>query len=154
MVFVLVFILFFILISANRTKEAVLSAFSSKEIRGNEGTVTTSSCLICISGIKRNDAIWNCLSCYDTFHLPCIQRWAKDSIFQQKNQMEEESGHVDLSRGRPNQQQTPIKLNWSCPKCRTSYEEKSVPTRYTCYCGKVVDPTFDPWSITHSCGDV
>ena len=142
-----------LLISAQRTKEAVLSAFSSKQLNGTNGG-KTSSCLICISGIKRNEAIWSCKSCYDTFHLTCIQRWAKDSIFQQKNLLEEESGQVDLSRGRITQKSNSIKLNWSCPKCRTLYDEKSIPTRYTCYCEKVVDPTFDPWNIPHSCGDV
>ena len=23
-----------------------------------------------------------------------------------------------------------VKLNWSCPKCRTLYDEKNIPTRY------------------------
>ena len=118
------------------------------------GNVPASSCLICISGIKKNDEVWNCQSCFDTFHLSCIQRWAKDSIFQQKNELEEESSRVDMSQGRPTPQLPRINLKWSCPKCRTAYEEKSVPSKYTCYCGKVVDPVFDPWSIPHSCGDV
>ncbi|MPC11040.1 NF-X1-type zinc finger protein NFXL1 [Portunus trituberculatus] len=39
-------------------------------------------CLICIDGIKRLDPIWNCGECYSSFHIQCIQKWAKDSIFQ------------------------------------------------------------------------
>ena len=39
-------------------------------------------CLICISSIKKNEAIWSCSEkCYCSFHLNCIQRWAKDSIY-------------------------------------------------------------------------
>ena len=38
-------------------------------------------CLICISSVKKSDPIWSCSKCYCSLHLPCIQRWAKDSIF-------------------------------------------------------------------------
>lgn len=39
------------------------------------------SCLICISSIKKNDAIWSCSKCHASLHLSCIQRWGKDSIY-------------------------------------------------------------------------
>ena len=42
------------------------------------------SCLICIGSIRKNDPIWNCEHCCCSFHINCIQRWAKDSVFQQK----------------------------------------------------------------------
>jgi len=38
------------------------------------------------------------------------------------------------------------------PKCRHEYSQKDCPRQYRCYCGKVVDPVFDPWLIPHSCG--
>jgi len=41
----------------------------------------TSVCLICIASLKKTDAIWSCSKCYCSLHLPCIQRWAKDSIY-------------------------------------------------------------------------
>ena len=41
----------------------------------------TSICLICIASLKKADPIWSCSKCYCSFHLPCIQRWAKDSIY-------------------------------------------------------------------------
>jgi hypothetical protein len=63
-----------------RTREVLLDSLK----RGTGAT----SCLICISGIKKSDPIWNCESCYCTFHLNCIQRWARDNIFQQKNEIE------------------------------------------------------------------
>ena len=62
-----------------RTKEVLLDSLK----RGTGAT----SCLICISGIKKTDPIWNCGSCFCSFHLNCIQRWARDSVFQQKNEI-------------------------------------------------------------------
>ena len=53
-----------------RTKEALLQ------------TISSGSCLICISEVKKKDAIWSCEACHCSFHLNCIQRWAQDSIFQ------------------------------------------------------------------------
>ena len=53
-----------------RTKEALLQ------------TISSGSCLICISEVKKKDAIWSCQACHCSFHLNCIQRWAQDSIFQ------------------------------------------------------------------------
>ena len=38
------------------------------------------------------------------------------------------------------------------PKCRHEYSQKDCPKQYRCYCGKVVDPVFDPWLVPHSCG--
>ena len=53
-----------------RTKEALLQ------------TISSGSCLICISEVKKKDPIWSCQACHCCFHLNCIQRWAQDSIFQ------------------------------------------------------------------------
>jgi len=38
------------------------------------------------------------------------------------------------------------------PKCRHEYSQKDAPKQYRCYCGKAVDPVFDPWLVPHSCG--
>lgn len=102
------------------------------------------SCLICIESIKKTDAVWNCSTCYVTLHLNCTQKWAKDSIFFQKQQEEEEaaSGRCKASQ-----------LSWSCPNCRSSYSPNKVPDRYLCFCGKETEPRFDPWITAHSCGE-
>ena len=71
-----------------RTKEALAQSLGS------------GSCLICIASIKKKDAIWSCRDCHCIMHLQCIQRWAQDSIFQQKRDAENES-QPDL-RSRPN----------------------------------------------------
>ena len=57
-----------------RTGEAIRAAMK----RG------LNSCLICIGSIRKNDPIWNCEHCCCSFHINCIQRWGKDSVFQQK----------------------------------------------------------------------
>ena len=59
-------------IQDSRTKEALIQSISS------------GSCLICISAVKKKDQIWSCTSCYCSFHMNCIQRWARDSIYQVK----------------------------------------------------------------------
>ncbi|XP_062899261.1 NF-X1-type zinc finger protein NFXL1 isoform X2 [Mobula hypostoma] len=113
-----------------RTKQYLNDAFQS-------GAQT---CLICIASVKRNHAVWNCFRCYCIFHMPCIQKWAKDSIFLVSSVLDDDFGRKDHP--------------WPCPKCRHQYEQSQTPTRYHCYCGKVEDPPQDPWLVPHSCGQV
>ena len=101
-------------------------------------------CLICISSIKKTDSIYSCSSCYTSFHLQCIQRWAKDSIFILKQQLEDDPDRVEKEKS----------LCWTCPKCRTSKTPREIPQQYRCYCGKERDPRFDPWVTPHSCGEL
>jgi len=102
----------------------------------------SSTCLICISSVRRTEATWSCSTCYSGFHLVCIQRWAKDTIFQQKQQLE----------GDPERAAKERLVCWSCPKCRREVEAAAIPKEYRCYCGKERDPAFDPWQTPHSCG--
>ncbi|KAL0280164.1 UNVERIFIED_CONTAM: hypothetical protein PYX00_001538 [Menopon gallinae] len=111
--------------------------FLENSLQSDAGT-----CLICIATIKRIDPIWNCAKCFGFFHINCIQKWAKDSIFQRK-QAEE-----DL----PSFRKT-YKITWPCPKCRNEYEKNNIPQRYFCFCGKVEDPTYQAFLIPHSCGE-
>ncbi len=101
--------------------------------------------------------MWNCGNCFCTFHLQCIQRWAKDSIFQQK--ADQESEFPDLSSA-PNQRNSNSnnasddrKLLWGCPKCRHPHSPAQIPDKYECFCAKQRDPEFDPWIVPHSCGE-
>uniref|UniRef100_A0A3P8P1K2 RING-type domain-containing protein n=1 Tax=Astatotilapia calliptera TaxID=8154 RepID=A0A3P8P1K2_ASTCA len=98
------------------------------------------TCLICIASVKRTQAVWSCSSCFSLFHLPCIQKWAKDSVFLVSSVTDEDFG----------QKQHP----WPCPKCRAEYPPSATPNRYTCYCGKLQDPPADPWLVPHSCGSI
>ncbi|CAH1179658.1 unnamed protein product [Phaedon cochleariae] len=101
-----------------------------------------STCLICISRVKRDDEIWNCSSCFGFFHLMCIQRWSKDTLTQQKQALE---GQILVQKA---------KLCWCCPKCRFEYFTEDVPTKYLCFCKKTEKPKFHPFLVPHSCGDI
>nr|XP_043877062.1 NF-X1-type zinc finger protein NFXL1 isoform X1 [Solea senegalensis]XP_043877063.1 NF-X1-type zinc finger protein NFXL1 isoform X1 [Solea senegalensis]XP_043877064.1 NF-X1-type zinc finger protein NFXL1 isoform X1 [Solea senegalensis]XP_043877065.1 NF-X1-type zinc finger protein NFXL1 isoform X1 [Solea senegalensis] len=98
------------------------------------------TCLICIASVKRTQPVWSCSSCFSLFHLPCIQKWARDSAFLVSSVTDDDFG----------QKQHP----WPCPKCRAEYPPSATPNRYTCYCGKLQDPPADPWLVPHSCGSV
>ncbi|GAB6023932.1 NF-X1-type zinc finger protein nfxl1 [Chamberlinius hualienensis] len=99
----------------------------------------TNMCLICICLIKKTDAIWNCKGCHGSFHFQCLQKWAGDSI--REKELNTSFQHIDV-------------LKWFCPKCRYEYRKENIPTKYFCYCGQVENPSFDPWLVPHSCGNV
>ncbi|KAJ8683718.1 hypothetical protein QAD02_019510 [Eretmocerus hayati] len=92
-----------------------------------------SVCLICISSVKKTDEIWSCLKCYTLLHLHCIQLWARDSL---SHKTEKE-----------------ILPTWGCPKCRSEYGEDQAPIKYSCFCRKIEDPTYQSLAIPHSCGN-
>ncbi|KAG9347036.1 hypothetical protein JZ751_005963 [Albula glossodonta] len=98
-----------------RTRQYLNDAFQA-------GAIT---CLICIASVKRNQAVWSCSGCYCIFHIPCIQKWAKDSVFLVSSVTDDDFG----TKQHP----------WPW---------------YYCYCGKVEDPPLDPWLLPHSCGQV
>lgn len=88
------------------------------------------SCLICLSRIKRVQAVWNCALCYTSFHLVCIQHWAKDGIESRNSVLSEV-----LFPG--------VQSKWTCPKCRVEYNRTDVPSVYFCFCRKKVNVFFN-----------
>ncbi|XP_078137877.1 NF-X1-type zinc finger protein NFXL1 [Centroberyx gerrardi] len=98
------------------------------------------TCLICIASVRRTQPVWSCSSCFSLFHIPCIQKWARDSVFLVSSVTDEDFGQKQLP--------------WPCPKCRAEYQPSATPNRYVCYCGKLQDPPADPWLVPHSCGSV
>ncbi|XP_022103118.1 NF-X1-type zinc finger protein NFXL1-like isoform X1 [Acanthaster planci] len=98
-------------------------------------------CLVCIGKIKRLDAIWSCCKCFCILHLSCVQKWAKEGALQNNMMLEDDAAVTNSSM-------------WSCPKCRYESPSSAIPKRYTCYCGKVIDPPFHPWLSPHSCGEM
>lgn len=96
-------------------------------------------CLICIESIKRTEKVWSCGGCYGILHLSCVQKWAKDSMFQQQQQQQEDAVAQQ-------------KLQWHCPKCRQDYSSREGLNEYRCFCGQKVNPEYDPWLVPHSCG--
>lgn len=117
--------------NVNRTQGFIEQAFQSG----------ASTCLICISKIRKEDQIWSCNKCYGFFHLSCIQRWSKDTIAQQKHALEE-------------QVIKKTKLCWCCPKCRCEYEIEDIPSKYFCFCKKTENPRYQPFLVPHSCGEI
>ncbi|XP_059473634.1 NF-X1-type zinc finger protein NFXL1 [Neocloeon triangulifer] len=101
------------------------------------------TCLICIGTVKHADAIWSCNKCFCFFHLPCIQRWAADSVAQQKKAAEELTAPFEVA---------PI-IQWGCPKCRTEHLPSDTPQKYQCFCGQRENPPFKEWLVPHSCGE-
>ncbi|KAL9231438.1 hypothetical protein vseg_006668 [Gypsophila vaccaria] len=106
------------------------------------------SCLICLEKIKPVDPTWSCSSsCFDVFHLLCIQSWAQ--------QCSSRAASRALTRLPISPEKAVGLSSWDCPKCRFQYPGgAAVPKSYYCFCGKQVDPTYDPWVLAHSCGGV
>ncbi|XP_071087920.1 NF-X1-type zinc finger protein NFXL1-like [Haliotis cracherodii] len=116
-------------VDVNKAQDDLLHSFRSG----------TSACLVCIDTIKREEPIWNCKGCACMFHIPCIQKWVREGVYQQVYQSQDDIGPTSA-------------LPWFCPKCRYEYQQSQCPNRYFCFCGKVQDPKFDPWLVPHSCG--
>ncbi len=89
------------------------------------------SCLICLSGIRRSQAVWSCKLCYCLFHLVCIQQWARDGVMI-KNPVLSQDLFPNLS------------ISWSCPKCRGEYDRAETPSLYKCFCGNQVGHSMAP----------
>ena len=126
-----------------RSNSSALDKDFLKNVVDGLKNVLNTSCLICISSVKKNDAIWSCSNCFNSFHINCIQKWAKDSIYQQKVQLEDDPDRVAKEK----------QILWTCPKCRHGYSPTRIPRDYVCFCGKVDNPAFDPWILPHSCGE-
>ena len=101
--------------------------------------------------IKCYFQIWTCKNCYSFFHLPCIQRWANDSMSQKRISHEQQEGYYN-NQG----QYIPkplLSVHWDCPKCRKEYLPNEIPRFYECFCGKELNPQNHLWLIPHSCGE-
>ncbi|CAK9293064.1 unnamed protein product [Gordionus sp. m RMFG-2023] len=102
------------------------------------------TCLICIGTIKRKHPIWSCSSCYALFHLQCLQTWINDGAYK--------TAINPIIRS-----EFDLDIKWTCPKCRQDYEKNQIPKVYTCFCGKVENPSYnlsiDNWVLPHSCGN-
>ncbi|KAJ8955604.1 hypothetical protein NQ318_001434 [Aromia moschata] len=82
-------------------------------------------CLVCCDKIRHTDKVWSCMQCYHILHLHCVAAWAKSSK---------------------------VENGWRCPACQNVCTD--VPKQYKCYCGKNLDPKYDPSIIPHGCGEI
>ena len=88
-------------------------------------------CMVCYDTINAYCSTYSCFQCFNIFHLVCIRKWAVSKLNSDLEQRDAES-------------------NWTCPACQIPSE--TLPKRYLCYCGMVINPAFDPYVLAHSCG--
>ena len=94
-------------------------------------------CPICTSEVGKNSKIWSCKTCWTVFHLTCIKKWSQNegsTLAQQRNP------DGDL----------PPPRQWRCPGC--NLPKDVLPSAYSCWCEKEVDPRPILAIPPHSCG--
>lgn len=94
-------------------------------------------CPICTSEVARSSKVWSCKTCWTVFHLTCIKKWSTNegsTLTQQRN------AEGDL----------PPPRQWRCPGC--NLPKDTLPSTYTCWCEKEIDPRPISGIPPHSCG--
>ena len=95
-------------------------------------------CAICTNEISRNSKIWSCRTCWTVFHIGCIKKWSKNEGSALQQQQPNEDGAL------------PIPKQWRCPGC--NLPKDVLPSSYTCWCEKELDPKVIGGLPPHSCG--
>jgi len=83
-------------------------------------------CTVCFDVISRNAEIWWCAHCYKLFHLPCVNKWFKESAKE-------------------------LWESWHCPCCQGVLY---CAPESRCFCEKEVSPHANARFIPHSCGKI
>ncbi|KAL9597478.1 MAG: hypothetical protein Q9219_005111 [cf. Caloplaca sp. 3 TL-2023] len=94
-------------------------------------------CPICTSEIGRNSKVWSCKTCWTVFHLSCIKKWSTNE-------------GSTLSRQHDQDVEFPPQRQWRCPGC--NLPKDILPSSYTCWCEKEIDPRSISGLPPHSCG--
>ena len=94
-------------------------------------------CAICTNEISRRSRVWGCHTCWTVFHVGCIKTWSKNegAAVQRQNPTD----------GEPDQAK-----QWRCPGC--NLPKDTLPTSYTCWCEKEINPKLIGGLPPHSCG--
>lgn len=85
-------------------------------------------CLVCTGEIDQDSTIWSCQECFRVYDLECIKDWALRGSSTNKTNR-----------------------TWRCPAC--NHESKTLPKKFTCWCGKVKNPDKNPL-MPFSCGNL
>ncbi|EDK41901.1 conserved hypothetical protein [Lodderomyces elongisporus NRRL YB-4239] len=85
-------------------------------------------CLVCTGEIDQDSKVWSCQECFRVYDLDCIKDWAIRGSSTNK-----------------------INKTWRCPSC--NYESKKLPSKFTCWCGKVKNPEKNKL-MPFSCGNL
>lgn len=100
-------------------------------------------CVICSNAVYLRDKLWSCTVCYGVVHMPCVRSWVKAQV--------EEREKRDATAG--GSSASSISLNeFRCPICQALTPVSAV-AEFSCFCGKVCNPTPDPLLVPGSCGD-
>ena len=94
-------------------------------------------CPICTNEIGPKSQVWQCKTCWTSFHLACIRKWSTNE------------GSAAAQR-QPPEGELPPQRQWRCPGC--NLPKDVVPSSYTCWCEKEVDPRPISGLPPHSCG--
>ena len=94
-------------------------------------------CAICTNEISRRSRVWACHTCWTVFHIGCIKTWSKNegaAVTQQNSAVEDQD----------------LRKQWRCPGCNLPKDD--LPTSYTCWCEKEINPKNINGLPPHSCG--
>ena len=94
-------------------------------------------CAICSNEISRKSKVWSCDTCWTVFHIGCIKKWSKNegSAVHRPTQQDGDDFHGK---------------QWRCPGC--NLPKDNLPSAYTCWCEKELDPKVITGLPPHSCG--
>ncbi|KXT06317.1 hypothetical protein AC578_9199 [Pseudocercospora eumusae] len=93
-------------------------------------------CPICTSDVQRKSKVWSCHTCWTVFHLSCIKKWSTN-LGSAAEQQRDQDGEL------------PPRL-WRCPGC--NLPKDTLPSSYTCWCEKELEPRPLAGLPPHSCG--
>lgn len=136
------------------TPESVQCDSSGAQLRSN-----SLECMICCDIVRRVTPIWYCPSCYNIFHLKCAIEWCNKSV-KSRNEALAASQYPQLGDDQTDQRQPRqdyqrrrgCSIEWPCPACREILHSR--PSKYKCFCGKVISPDVNRNLIPHSCGQL
>lgn len=94
-------------------------------------------CPICTSEVGRGSKVWSCKTCWTVFHLTCIRKWSRN---EGATLAQQQTANGDI----------PPPRQWRCPGC--NLPQDGLPSTYSCWCGKEVDPRPISGIPPHSCG--
>ncbi|EER27094.1 NF-X1 type zinc finger family protein [Coccidioides posadasii C735 delta SOWgp] len=97
-------------------------------------------CPICTSELGRRSKVWSCKRCWTVFHLSCIKKWSNN-----------EGSAMERPRGDDEENTEALRPRlWRCPGC--NLPQDVMPSIYSCWCEKEIDPRPLPGLPPHSCG--
>ncbi|KAL8290623.1 hypothetical protein RQP46_002881 [Phenoliferia psychrophenolica] len=111
-----------------------------------ELTSATYDCAICFAALSRTAQIHSCSTCYTSFHLGCITKWATRSV----DESSERAQLLATRNPQANQSRKDLEGSWRCPGCQTSFTPAEIPSSYRCFCLRVKDPPHRPPATPHS----